>query len=325
MGEEVMADVTGDGVDDEIKIGEQSVLVMDGQTGKRYPAIKVQILGHQIKNFLPETEAKEIAITTSWEGKCTIVYAFRNDSFPAVSDLLPGEIDIVDGNVYGYEIHIWGFKIIYPIIKENGMLKVPEIQKEISNTIQVNAGSSKEINTDIPKNTLVTFLVAVENKDINVAIVSSGKRGESIRIDSKNPIFFSEYYAFGGVAVLNFDNSYSIMTPKTVYYKVTVYNYKPPKEAITAQIKNNMHTIQLSAEDYNTIHVGIYPRTIAEFRKLMPLSLINPVDTNIPAVVDGKTGKSGQVTYSFNPETDTYIICGFDQDGKKLDLILSNK
>jgi len=83
------------------------------------------------------------------------------------------------------------------------------------------------------------------------------------------------------------------MTPKTVYYKVTVYNYKPPREAIIAQIINNMHTVQLAVEDYNTIYEGIYPKIVSEFFHLLPSSMVNPINNEISPVVNGANGKSG--------------------------------
>jgi len=324
LGKTISADVTGDGFNDGIYISNNRVVVIAGQTKIRYPSINAQIDSCQVINFLSETNAQEIAITTYRDGKYTMVYAFQNDSFPAVSDLLPGEIDIEDDTVYGYVMHSWGFKIIYPIIIENGILKVPEQQKKVSDTIEIAAGNTKKINIDIPRNSLVTYLVAVKNKDINVAIASANKKGESIRIDSNTPYYFKDYYSNTGLATLTLDNSYSTSTAKTVFYDVIAYNIIPPNETITAQIKNNMHTVQLAAEDYCTIHEGLYPKNLSEFINLL-LPLVNPINKEISPVVYGVNGKPGQVCYTYNYEKSTYRIFGIDCDGNKLDLILSNQ
>lgn len=324
LGKTIYDDVTGDGFNDEIYITNNRVVVIAGQTKTRYPSINVQIGSCQVKNFLPETNAKEIAITTNRDGKYTMVYAFQNDSFPAVSDLLPGEIDIENNTVYGYGMHGWGFKIIYPIINENGILKIPEPQKKVSETIEIAAGNKKTINIDIPRNSLVTYLVAVENNDINVAIASASKKGEPIRIDRNTPYYFKDYYSNTGLATLAFDNSYPTSTAKNVFYEVIAYNIIPPNEAIIAQIKHNMHTVQLAAEDYCTIHEGLYPKNLSEFIDLL-LPMENPVNNEIPPVVYGIDGKPGQVCYTYNYEKSMYRIYGIDGDGNKLDLVLSSQ
>jgi hypothetical protein len=221
-------------------------------------------------------------------------------------------------------MHSWGFKIIYPIINENGTLKVPEQQKKASETIEIAARNTKKINIDIPRNSLVICLVAVENNDINVAIASASKKGESIRIDSNTPYCCKDYYSNTGLATLTFDNSYSTSTAKTVFYEVVAYNIIPPNDAITAKIKFNMHTVQLAAEDYCTIHEGLYPKNLSEFIDLL-LTMENPANNEIPPVVNGIDGKPGQVCYTYNYEKSIYRIFGIDGNGNKLDLILSNQ
>ena len=95
-------------------------------------------------------------------------------------------------------------------------------------------------------------------------------------------------------------------------------------ESINASVKLNMHTIQICVENY-CIQYESYPRSVSEFKHLLAPTLVNPVNSEVPVVIDGKFGQPGQVTYSYDPKTDVYVIYGFDANGIRLDFFLSNK
>jgi len=336
--ETVMADVTGDGIEDEIKIGEQSVVVIDGASGKRFTVISGEelLVNAEIGNYHSGISGKEIAVIYAFSARRpivdhTVIYGFKNNQFLAVSEELPGEVTInEDGDLVGYHLHYtdWQHEVYVPcpIIEENGLLKALTIKKETEKTIDIEAGKTKEITIDLSKNTLFVCFASVKEKDVIISLKDDdGTPIAEEKIDPESP-FFNTFRTDKDEAItLTIDNSYSVMTPKTVFYVITQYNYTPSKKEIEAEIKSNMHTVQVCVEDYCIQHDGVYPRTVSEFKEIIPSVLVNPVNSNIPVVVDGKIGKPGQVTYSYDPETDTYFIYGFDADGKKLDLILSNK
>jgi hypothetical protein len=93
-------------------------------------------------------------------------------------------------------------------------------------------------------------------------------------------------------------------------------------EDFDVMVKNNMHTVQLAVEDYNILHEGRYPAVVADFRELLPASFTNPIEPELPAVVDGSVGKRGQVTYFYDSKMGKYKIYGFGGDGKQLSVVL---
>ena len=353
-GKTKMADVTGDGVDDEIKIGEQSVVVVNGATGNRYIVVAGEefLRGVKIDNYLRTTSAKEIGVEINpiaGVGFFTEMYAFKNNKFVKISERLPGEIsidiilprfspdmlikqttiDIIDmaSNIIGYYSHLWEGGIVNvpcPIKEKDGLLVLLPIKKEIEKTIVIEASTAREITIDLSKNTLAISVAAVKEKDVIISLKDEDGAVISKRKIDAEVSFIGSRYAYKDEAItLTIDNSYSVMTPKNVYYIINQYEYILPKKEMDAAIRNNMHTVQLAAEDYATQNEGIYPRAVSNFLHLLPSSFVNPVNPDVSPVVNGIKGKPGQICYVYDPKTEEYKIYGFDTDGKRFSLILS--
>lgn len=247
------------------------------------------------------------------------------------AEILPGEVTIDEaGGLVGYDLHFdgWGgdVNVPCPIIEKNGLLKALTIKKETEKTIDIEAGKTKEITVDLLKNTLFVCVASVKEKDVIISLKDDdGTTITEQKIDSESSFTGGGYADKDETVTLTIDNSYSAMTPKTVLYIITQYNYTPSKKEIEAEIKSNMHTIQLCVENYNTIHEGIYPKSVAEFVYLLPPGLANPIDATMPSVVDGTSGKPGQVCYSYDSNTGGYKIYGFDVNGKQISLVLSSE
>jgi hypothetical protein len=329
-----MADVTGDGVDDDIKIGEQSVVVINGATGDRYTVISGEefLRGAKIDDYLKSTRTKEICVEinpAAGFGFFSEVYAFKNNRFEMVSEKLPGEI-IIDpsGYLVGYIIRQWDgatAKVPRLIKEDNGFLKLVGIKREIEKNMSVAASTAKDITYEIPGNTFVMCYVFVKEKDVIVSLRDeSGQVLNKQQIDPTTVFIGGGYLATNEEIMLTVDNSYSIMTPKVVYYVITQYEFTPSADEFEAMVKSNMHIVQVAVEEYSMLHDGRYPAGIADFQELLPANFTNPVDPELPAVVDGVEGKKGQVAYFCDSKTGKYKIFGFGADGKQLSLILSN-
>jgi hypothetical protein len=330
-GETKMVDVTGDGVDDEIKIGEQSVVVINGATGKRYTVISGEefLSSVNVNNYHSGIKGKEIAVVICpgadyW----TEIYGFINNQFKKVSEMLPGQVVIsADGSLVGFRRHLWEGGEAYvpcPIREEKKLLKALPIKKEIAKTIVIDAGKTKDITYTISGKTLVVCFATVKEKDVIISLRDKG--GSLVASQKINPTtaFIGGGYTPADEEVtLTIDNSYSVITPKVVYYVIDQYEYKPSKEELDAAIRSNMHIVQLSVEDYATRNEGVFPQVVSDFLHLLPSSFINPVDPDILPVVDGTKGKPGQVCYIYDSKTEKYKIYGFDADGKQLALVLS--
>lgn len=233
-----MVDVTGDGVDDEIKIGEQSVVVIDGMSGKRFPVVTGEEMLDTVRidDYHSGIPGKEIAVIF-WTGPWwySKVYGFKNGQFVLVSEELPGKIekDLTAGIVWGYFrcLPDWGggiyeTRLPCPIIEEGGILKTASIKKDISKTITIDAGTTKEISIDVSKNTCLVCIAIVEDK--NVKILLKDEEGSTIaegKIDPESRFIDVEFtYERDRTFTLVIDNSYSVITPKTVFYRIVHYN-----------------------------------------------------------------------------------------------------
>jgi len=354
-GKTKMADVTGDGVDDEIKIGEQSVVVVDGATGDRFIVVAGEefLRGVKIDNYLRATSAKEIGVEINpiaGVGFFTEMYAFKNNKFVKISERLPGEISIdvaeniirtgwseaelkkgitidVGGNITGYYSHLWEGGIVNvpcPIKEEDGLLIPLPIKKEIEKTIEIEASTTREITIDLSKNTLTISVAAVKEKDVIISL--KDEDGELIakhKIDAEVSFIGSSYANKDKAITLTIDNSYSVMTPKKVYYVINQYEYILSKKEMDEAIKKNMHIVQLAVEDYTTQNEGIYPRAVSNFLHLLQSSFVNSVNPDVSPVVSGIKGKPGQVCYVYDSKAGEYKIYGFDAEGKRFSLILS--
>lgn len=228
----LMVDVTGDGVDDDIKIGEQSVVVVDGAFNKKYIVVSgmENLMDVIVDNYLTSTKHKEIGVVFV-EGEeditFTDVYGYKNNKFVKIGEGFCGEISFDEENNLWAFADYWGPIVIsepIPIIEKNELLKVPPLTKTIEKNVEIEARSSKDIMVNLYKNNLVVFCVAVQEKDVIVSLSDeTGTVFAEDRIDPEYQFFFYGYAEKDETITLTIDNSYSMMTPKTVYYIISQY------------------------------------------------------------------------------------------------------
>lgn len=231
-----MADVTGDGVDDEIKIGEQSVVVIDGVSGKRFIVISgtTELEEVNVEDYYSGTPGKDIAVAY-YAGATffTVIYGFKNNQFVAVSETLPGKVTKIEGEEILFGEHSWvselggRVSIPCPIVEEKGVLKPLRIKKETRKTIVIDAGKTKEIDIEVSKNTLLVVYGEIEDKNVIISLKDGNDSTLATqKIDPENPFYFiSDKVEKDETCTLIIDNSYSIMTPKTVFYIIVHYDF----------------------------------------------------------------------------------------------------
>jgi len=227
-----LIDVTGDGVDDEIKIGVQSVVVEDGQLNKKYIVISGEemLSNVTIDDYIANREGEEIAIVVCPGSDCwTEIYAFKNGRFNKVSEMLPGEVFVTDdGDVIGQQRYFfeeggWIY-LPYPLREVNGILTPSKPTKQIENTVSVSAGNSKDILIECGKNQKLVIGVVVHQKNIIIRINDSkGIKLARKKINIETPFIYFDSFSKAETITLSLDNSYSIMTPKTVIYVIIYY------------------------------------------------------------------------------------------------------
>jgi len=232
MGETITADVTGDGVDDEIKIGEQSVVVEDGQSSKKYIVISGEEMlnGASVNDYSVKRKGKEIAIEiVTGPESFTEIYAFKNSKFFNISGRLPGEVIVTDdGELVGhtryfFEAGGW-IPLPWPLQEVGDSIVALVSKKETEKTISVDANSSKDILIECTKNSDIVIGAVVADKDVILGVYD-GAGNEDMRttIDAENPFIFYDFGTKKETKTLTIDNSYSIMTPKTVTYVIIQY------------------------------------------------------------------------------------------------------
>jgi hypothetical protein len=232
QGKTVMADVTGDGVDDEIKIGEQSVVVVDGASNKKWIVVSgMEIVNAKIDDYHPYMPGKEIAIFTNFAEPVFAIYGFKNKQFKQISDNFSGDsisLEIVqssDSFISVFMAHL--IFSTYPIIVINDSLTQSTPLEEIEKTIEIDAQTAKEITINLSENTLLLCEVSVKEKNVIVSIEDETNNlicgGEKIYPES--PLKCLYHAPSPETITLTIDNSYSLMTPKTVTYKIKKFKY----------------------------------------------------------------------------------------------------
>ena len=227
----IIADVTADGVADEIVMGLKTVVVKDGASGKVYTVgSEVEFLADvTVGDYFRPTRGLEIAIVTVPEEYETIVYGYRNKQFVEVSELLPGDITFdQEGRLFGYETYRWQETeavVYWPIIHSEGFLKPAPVVEESETTIVVVAGTTQEIEFILPEQSMAVCVAATHDKDLVVFL--QDEQGTLIKqgmIDDKVGFSGMMFAPDRAMFSLNFDNSQSA-TDKTVHCLIRQYSY----------------------------------------------------------------------------------------------------
>lgn len=116
-----------------------------------------------------------------------------------------------------------------------------------------------------------------------------------------------------------FNNVLLLLLAIGILFSANAIAQKAQEDSLTKAIKHNMRMVQLAVEDYATKN-GVYPTKVADFLPLIP-NIKNPVDPKLPAVVDGSSGRPGQV--AFKQGEKVYEVTGNDKNGKGLTTKLS--
>ncbi len=227
----ISADVTADGVADEIVMGLKTVVVKDGASGKLYTVgSEVEFLVDvTVGDYFRPTKGNDIAIIMMPEEFETIIYGFRNKQFVTVSALLPGDVTFdAEGRLFGYETHSWhGTDAIvsWPIIHHEGFLKPAPIIEENETTTVIMAGKTLEIPFTLPAQSMAACVAATHGKDLVVflqdeegTLIKQGMIGDKVGFSGM--MFAAEEAMFS----LNFDNAQS-STDKEVHYLIRQYSY----------------------------------------------------------------------------------------------------
>jgi hypothetical protein len=227
----IIADVTADGVADEIVMGLKTVVVKDGASGTVYTVgSEVEFLADvTVGDYFRPTKGREIAIVTVPEEYETIVYGYRNKQFVEVSELLPGDITLdEEGRLFGYETHPWQETealVYWPIIHHEGFLKPAPIVEESETTIVVVAGTTQEIEFTLPEQSMAVCIALTRDK--NLIVFLQDEHGTLIKqgmVDDKTEFSGMVFAPDRALFSLNFDNSQSA-TDKTAHYLIRQYSY----------------------------------------------------------------------------------------------------
>jgi hypothetical protein len=219
-------DLTGDGIDDEVKVGEKSIVITNGATGKKYFPVK----GKWIVNYLI---VDNFLLVMTGEIKIYVyLYDPQKDDFVVKEEKVAAD-SYVEGSFFetiremcqGYTlVFVWiGDRLSYVLSNE---LTFDEVELIGTNTTNVSAGSAKYINPLLRHKEGVYLEAYVKDKDIYLDI----EAGDCGRFDIGRIKEFEGYFLNSSGhderIQINFDNSYSIFTSKTITY--SLYRFSNP-------------------------------------------------------------------------------------------------
>ena len=96
-------------------------------------------------------------------------------------------------------------------------------------------------------------------------------------------------------------------------------------QAKEAEVKSNMHTVQLEAEYYCIVNAAhYYPPSVSDFSGDLPSGMNNPFTVGGPVVQDeADADVPGVVEYATEAPNDSYSITGLGKQATVIHLILS--
>ena len=219
-------DLTGDGIDDEVKVGEKSIVITNGATGKKYFPVK----GKWIVNYLI---VDNFLLVMTGEFKIYVyLYDPQKDDFVVKEERVAAD-SYIEGSYFetiqemcrGYTlVFVWiGLKLSYVLSDE---LTFDEVEFQGTYTYNVSPGRTIGVNPVLRHNDGVYVEAYVEDKDIYLDI----KAGDCGRFDIGRIQKFEGYFlnssGHGEIIEMKFDNSYSIFTSKTITY--SLYRFSNP-------------------------------------------------------------------------------------------------
>jgi hypothetical protein len=226
-GKTITADVTGDGVSDQITMGLRTAVVKDGATGILHTIVSEvpNLADISVGDYFHGTRGKEIAVMILSDHEYTTeVYGYRNKQFVKVSKTLPGDINFdKEDRLFGYRVHAWnGFEtnIPWPVVEEGGFLKPAPLAEEIDTHDVVEAFSTDEISFIVEKQQLVVCAAAVLEKEAIVFLEDEdGTLISQKTVGARRPFIATLYADKDKTITLSIDNSQS-QDQKTVHYLI---------------------------------------------------------------------------------------------------------
>jgi len=232
-GKTIRADVTGDGIDDIVKMGMKIVTVQDGASNKLHTIVAgVEFLADiAINDYFTATKGNEIAILTLPEKSfLTVVYGYRNKRFIKVSETLPGELSFdEERRLFGYATHEWDrneVRIYWPIVEDEGFLKPAYITQVAETILVTGANTTREFKIDLRDSTFTMFVASTLDKDVVVFLLDEdGTLIKQTMLDSRTGFYGRVLAEQAKTVTLNIDNSQS---PKSKSVHVIIKQYEYP-------------------------------------------------------------------------------------------------
>jgi hypothetical protein len=228
----ILADVTGDGIDDIIKMGMKMVTVQNGASNRLHTIVAGEefLADISVDDYFSSTKGNEIAVLMLPEkGYFSEVYGYRNKRFLKVSKSLPGELRFdEERRLFGYAAHEWNrneILIYWPIVEDEGYLKAAPIVYVADTSLSVAANDTREFVVVLHNNTFTMCVASTLDDDVVVFLLDEdGTLIKQSIIDPRTG-FYGRVIAERAKAVtFNVDNSKSAK-PKTVHLTIKQYAY----------------------------------------------------------------------------------------------------
>jgi len=231
LSQTISADLTGDGVDDELRIGERSIIIIDGAQGKRYIPLKdTRIYDYRL---IPFNEYYMLAVISS-DG--VVLTGFSDGDFRVLDFYRPNPYEEFINPKFAILEDRCSRKNMLAVIKEEHyipQLLLSENLKFIApdygdyDEMYLSAGESKYIAPLVKKGGSLFLEVVVESYDIRLR-VDAGSCGI---FDVGRVSYYSGFFYNGEDHDerfrISFDNTYSIFTSKNVRYIIVKFNLPP--------------------------------------------------------------------------------------------------
>jgi len=233
LSQTISADLTGDGVDDELRIGERSIIIIDGAQGKRYIPLKdVKIFDYKIVPFneyyvLAVLNAKGVALIGFSKGEFVILDSLYYEigytiaRFEFLQDRCSGKNVLTAIGDYN------GVSIPIILLSKNLKFIIFDTTNIDSKEAQVGSGEIKYINPIVRKEETLFLKVLLKDYDISLRI-DAGECGvfKVGRVSSYSGFFYNGSDHDERFTIF-FDNTYSIFTSKSVRYVMIKFKSQP--------------------------------------------------------------------------------------------------
>ncbi len=228
----IIADVTGDGIDDIIKMGMKMVTVHNGASNKLHVLVagEESLFDVSVDDYFSGTRGNEIAVSMLPEkGLFSEVYGYRNKRFIKVSDIIPGELSFdEEKRLFGYAMHEWNrneIMIYWPLIEKDGYLMAAPVVRVLDTSLVAEANETVEYTIELQARTFAMFVAST--LDDNVIVFLLDEYGTLIKqnvIDSETGFYARVIAGKAETVTLNIDNLQSA-EPKTVHLIIKQYEY----------------------------------------------------------------------------------------------------